>query len=114
VEIEASWDGNPHPRMIYEYDPMNNKWIFDKEELFHAQSVQQLKDFMKLDKIIFNRYMTVFEEIFQLLKERNKLTNYKLIEVFDKVAYHAQKGIDNLENFWTSQLKAFDVLPDFK
>jgi len=114
VEIEASWDGNPHPRMIYEYDPMNNEWIFDKEALFNTKSVQQLKDFMKLDDLIFNRYMLVFEEIFQFLKERSKLANYKLIEFFDKIAYHAQKGIDDLENFWTARLKTFETPPELE
>jgi len=102
AEIEASWEDKVFLRPIFKYNPKSNDWDVMTDDLFGTKSIQQLTNFMNLDKESFSKYIAIFEDIFEHIMKNNKLPNTDLIEFFHKISYLSKFSFEKLEGFWNS------------
>lgn len=68
--------------------------------LYETNTILQLKQYEDINKERFSAFIETYEDIFNYLKNTNKISNFDLIEFFDNVSFYSCLSINELKQFW--------------
>lgn len=85
-------------KALFNYNPQLNDWLVN--ELYESNTILQIKQYEDLNKEKFTAFIEIYENIFNYLKDTNKIPNYELIHFFDNIGFYSFLSVNKLKEFW--------------
>ncbi|MFX0058716.1 MAG: ATPase, T2SS/T4P/T4SS family [Candidatus Hodarchaeota archaeon] len=99
-EINQDFEkSNDFYKNLFNYNPQLNNWCLIMN-LYETNTILQLKQYEDINKERFSAFIETYEDIFNYLKNTNKISNFDLIEFFDNVSFYSCLSINELKQFW--------------
>ena len=96
---------------IFEYNPETEGWKLNKN-IYETKVIKKLRKFESLSQEKFENLIFFYKEIFKFLLDSEKISNDKLIDLFNKIAhYSAKSSFTLLQNYWNDWKKNL-LLPE--
>jgi len=83
---------------LFNYNPKLNNWLVNN--LYESNTILQIKQYEDLNEEKFSAFIEIYENIFNYLKDTNKIPNSELIQFFDNVAFYSFLPVNELKQFW--------------
>jgi flagellar protein FlaI len=87
---------------LFEYSPQKDDWDIGKYNLYNYKTIQKLLKYETLDEETFYRYLNIYKQMFELLKNFNKMLPIDLVEIFHEIGHISRFGLQKLEEFWNA------------
>jgi len=85
--------------IIFQYNPESEDW--DKlRSLYETNTINKLKKYEDINKEKFHHIMSLYKDIFNVLKKIEKVKNEHLVDLFHKISFLSFNSVPLLENFW--------------
>jgi len=100
VEMKNKIDkANKIYNTLFKFDPHLKNWSAFKS-LYVSNLVEQIRKYEDLSQDKFQTLFELYQDVFKTLYQINKLDNYKLVELFDRLSFYSLTNVKTLCVFW--------------
>jgi len=100
VEMKNKIDkANKIYNTLFKFDPHLKNWSAFKS-LYASNLVEQIRKYEDLSQDKFQTLFELYQDVFKTLYQINKLDNYKLVELFDRLSFYSLTNVKTLCVFW--------------
>ncbi|MFX1399010.1 MAG: ATPase, T2SS/T4P/T4SS family [Promethearchaeota archaeon] len=91
--------GKNYINLIYQYEPRNQNW---KQTIKHSELdiIKNIRQFEDLNDINLNLFLDIYEEIFRIISDVNKIPVDRLVNIFHKIAFFSLIDYSDLKKYW--------------
>jgi len=101
---EVVLQDNKYYDQIFQYNPYSQKWDLLKT-LYKTKIIEEIRKYEDLSEEKFKSTMNIYQNIFNFLKNNQKIENSELVNLFHNISYYSNESLDSLKKFWINWKK---------
>jgi type IV secretory pathway ATPase VirB11/archaellum biosynthesis ATPase len=101
---EVVLQDNKYYDQIFQYNPYSQKWDLLKT-LYKTKIIEEIRKYEDLSEEKFKSTMNIYQNIFNFLKNNQKIENSELVNLFHNISYFSNESLDSLKKFWINWKK---------
>jgi len=101
---EVVLQDNKYYDQIFQYNPYSHKWDLLKT-LYKTKIIEEIRKYEDLSEEKFKSTMNIYQNIFNFLKNNQKIENSELVNLFHNISYYSNESLDSLKKFWINWKK---------
>ncbi len=93
---------------IFQSNPECNDWDL-LCSLYETNIIKKIRKYEDLSREKFISFIKIYQEIFEVLRNLNKININELVDFFHKISFYSMNTLKSLNNFWEKWKNNIDV-----